>query len=86
MMGKAAFIAATRHARAVMVMAASDRIDFTSPIHEGEMVELTARMLMQERRSMRVAVELFAENPLTADRRHAASAVFTMVSVSEFAT
>jgi acyl-CoA hydrolase len=25
---------------AMMVMAASDRIDFASPIHEGEMVEL----------------------------------------------
>jgi acyl-CoA hydrolase len=81
MMGKAAFIAATRHARAVMVMAASDRIDFTSPIREGEMVELVAAVRMTRRSSVRVEVALWAENLLTGDRRHAATALFTMVSV-----
>jgi acyl-CoA hydrolase len=81
MMGKAAFIAATRHARAVMVMAASDRIDFTSPIREGEMVELVAAVRMTGRSSVRVEVALWAENLLTGDRRHAATALFTMVSV-----
>lgn len=81
MMGKAAFIAATRHARAVMVMAASDRIDFVSPIRQGEMVELAARVAMTGRSSLRVDVELSAENLLTGDRRHAATARFTMVSV-----
>lgn len=81
MMGKAAFIAASRHARAIMVMAASDRIDFTSPVHEGEMVELVATMRMKGRSSVRVEVALWAENLLTGDRRHAATALFTMVSV-----
>lgn len=81
MMGKAAFIAATRHARAVMVMAASDRIDFTSPIREGEMVELGAAVRMQGRSSVRVEVALCAENLLTGERRQAATALFTMVSV-----
>lgn len=81
MMGKAAFIASTRHARAVMVMAASDRIDFISPIREGEMVELVAEVRMTGRSSVRVAVELWAEDLLTGDRRHAATALFTMVSV-----
>ena len=81
MMGKAAFIAASRHARAVMVMAASDRIDFTSPIREGEMVELVTEVRMTGRSSVRVAVALWAENVLTGDRRHAATALFTMVSV-----
>lgn len=81
MMGKAAFIAATRCARGVMVMAASDRIDFTSPIREGEMVELVAEVRMKGRSSVRVAVELWAEHLLTGARRHAATALFTMVSV-----
>ena len=81
MMGKAAFIAATRHARAVMVMAASDRIDFTSPIHAGEMVELVSRIRMQGRSSVAVAVELWAEDLLTGDRRQSAAATFTMVAV-----
>jgi len=81
MMGKAAFIAATRHARGVMVMAASDRIDFTSPIREGEMVELVAVVRMTGQSSVRVEVALWAENLLNGERRHAATALFTMVSV-----
>lgn len=81
MMGKAAFIAATRHARAVMVMAASERIDFVSPIRQGEMVELAARIGATGRSSVRVEVELWAEHLLSGDRRRAATAHFTMVSV-----
>jgi acyl-CoA hydrolase len=81
MLGKAAFIASTRHARAVMVMAASDRIDFTSPVREGEMVELIARVTMAGRSSVRVRVELWAETLLNGDRRRSASAEFVMVSV-----
>ncbi|MBB3349688.1 acyl-CoA thioesterase [Sphingomonas sp. BK069] len=83
MMGKAAFIASTRHARSVMVMAASDRIDFRSPIKEGEMVELTAEVRMTGRSSVRIAVDLSAEDLITGGRRHAATALFTMVSVDE---
>jgi acyl-CoA hydrolase len=81
MMGKAAFIAATRHARAVMVMAASDRIDFASPIREGEMVELISEVRMTGRSSVRVEVELWAEHLLDGGRRRAAAAMFTMVAV-----
>jgi len=81
MMGKAAFIASTRHARAVMVMAASDRINFTSPIREGEMIELVAKIHMTGRSSVQVSVELWAENLLSGARRHAVTALFAMVSV-----
>lgn len=81
MMGKAAFIAATRRARGVMVMAASDRIDFTAPVRAGEMVELASRVVMTGRSSVRVAVELWAEDLLTGQRRRAAAATFTMVAV-----
>jgi acyl-CoA hydrolase len=81
MLGKAAFIAATRHTRAVMVMAASDRVDFTAPVREGAMVELVARVLMTGRSSVRVRVELWGEDLLTAARHRAASAEFVMVAV-----
>lgn len=81
MLGKAAFIASTRHARSVMVMAASDRVDFACPVHEGEMVELIARVKMTGRSSVRVGVELWAENLINAERRRAASADFVMVAV-----
>jgi acyl-CoA hydrolase len=81
MLGKAAFIAATRHTRAVMVMAASDRIDFQSPVREGEMVELAAEIATTGRSSVRVRVGLRAEDLLSGDRRLAASAEFVMVAV-----
>ena len=83
MMGKAAFIAATRHARAVMVMAASDRVDFISPIREGELVELVAKVRMTGRTSVRVEVSLASEDLITGDRRSAATAMFTMVAINE---
>lgn len=82
MMGKAAFIAATRHVRQVLVMASSDRIDFVAPIVEGDIVELVARVKMTGRSSVRVAVKLWSEGVLTGERRCAASALFTLVSVN----
>jgi acyl-CoA hydrolase len=81
MLGKAAFVTATRHTRAVMVMAASDRVDFTAPVREGEMIELIGRVLMTGRSSVRVRVELWGEDLLTAARHRAASAEFVMVAV-----
>ncbi len=83
LMGKAAFICATRHTRSVIVMASSERIDFVSAIRTGEMVELASRVESMGRSSVRVRVELWAENLLSGERRHAASAIFTMVSVDQ---
>lgn len=83
MMGKAAFVAATRHSRAILVMAASDRVDFKSPIRNGEMIELAAEIIHTGRSSIKIEVELWAENLLTGERRHSATAGFTMVSVDE---
>lgn len=83
MMGKAAFIAATRHTREVLVMASSDRIDFVAPIREGDMVELVAEVKMTGRSSVRVAVEIWSEDLLSGIRVHAATAAFTFVAVNE---
>ncbi|MXO98583.1 acyl-CoA thioesterase [Altererythrobacter xixiisoli] len=82
-MGKAAFICATRHTRSVIVMASSDRIDFVSAIRTGEMVELASQVVYTGRSSVVVAVELWAEDLLTGERRRAACAGFTMVSVDD---
>ena len=43
LMGKAAFVAATRRARVPVVMARSEKIEFHVPVRVGELVELTAR-------------------------------------------
>ncbi len=81
LMGKAAFICATRRARAVMVMAASNRIDFTSSIRQGDMVELASRATRVGRSSVTIEVELWAETLLTGERRRSAAAEFVMVAV-----
>ncbi|WP_445193811.1 acyl-CoA thioesterase [Sphingomonas sp. Tas61C01] len=81
MLGKGAFIAATRATRAVMVMAASDRIDFRVPVREGDMTEVVARVTMTGSSSVRVRVDLWSESLLSGERRQAASAEFVMVAV-----
>jgi len=81
LMGKAAFVTATREARRVMVMAASNRIDFSAPIGGGDMVELASRVIRVGRTSLAVEVRLSAENLLTGARRRSATAEFVMVAV-----
>lgn len=81
LMGKAAFVTATRRAREVVVMAATNRIDFKAPIDGGDMIELVSRVKMTGRSSLAVEVQLWAEGLLTGERRRSATAEFVMVSV-----
>ena len=83
LMGKAAFVTATRHAREVVVMAATNRIDFRAPIDGGDMVELVSRVRMTGRSSLSVEVQLWAERLLTGARRRSATAEFVMVVVDD---
>jgi len=81
LMGKAAFVAATRRARTAVVMASSDKIDFHVPVRVGELVELDARVARVGRASMTVEVEVTAEALLTGERRLAMRGSFEMVAV-----
>ena|ERR1700761_6165206 len=81
MMGKAAFVAATRRARCAVVMATSDKVQFHEPVKVGELVELTAQVQRVGRSSMTVAVEVVAETLVTGDRRIAMRGMFEMVAV-----
>jgi acyl-CoA hydrolase len=83
LMEKAAFVAASRHARCSVVMAALKEIDFAAPIHVGEMIEITARVAGVGRSSMRVAVRLCAEDLQTGERRQATMGEFVMVALDE---
>lgn len=83
MMGKAAFVAATRYARRPVVMASSDRIAFHTPVRVGELVELTARVERVGRSSMTVVVDLVSEVLISGHRQCAASGSFEMVAVNE---
>jgi acyl-CoA hydrolase len=81
LMGKAAFVAATRHARRNVVMATSDKIEFHEPIRIGELIELIARVERVGRSSMTVAVEMVRENLMSGQRQSVIRGTFEMVAV-----
>lgn len=81
LMGKAAFVAASRHARGTVVMAASDHVDFHIPVRIGELAELNARVVRVGQSSMSVEVEVIAESLLSGRRQLAMRGRFEMVAV-----
>lgn len=82
-MGKAAFVAATRHCRKAVVMASSQRVDFSNQIQEGEIIEIVPHVVNVGRSSMTVDVRLRAENLQSGKRRECGHASFVMVAVDE---
>lgn len=82
MMGKAAFVAATRHARCPVVMASSEKTAFHVPVQVGQIVELAAEVVRVGRTSMTVIVEVTAEELLSGARRLAVRGSFEMVAVN----
>jgi acyl-CoA hydrolase len=83
LMGKAAFVAATRRARRAVVMATSDKVQFHEPVRVGELIELTASVERVGHSSMTVAVEVVAETLVTGRRRVAMCGSFEMVAVDD---
>lgn len=83
LMAKAAFVAATRHAKGAVVMARSERVDFATPIKVGEMLELVAQVSRTGRSSMTVEVQGTARSigGARAGARIALSGAFEMVAV-----
>ena len=82
MMGKAAFVCATRHARCAVVMAKADSIEFARPIPQGSIIDIRSRIVFQGRSSMTVIVEIVADDP----RGQVAPAIsgrFMMVAVDD---
>jgi acyl-CoA hydrolase len=80
-MDKAAFIAASRYARRTVVTARSEQVDFRMPVRQGQLVEVVARVVQVGRSSMRVEVELFAEDLLDARRELCTSGHFVMIAL-----
>lgn len=78
MMGKAAFIAASRHARRMMVMQRAGDIDFLAPVHSGDMVECVTGIVSQDAHRVEVSVELWAEGLLSGARRIACTGRFVL--------
>lgn len=81
LMGKAAFIAASRHARGAVVMATSEKVAFHHPVAVGQLVEFYAFVTREGRASMTVEVEVTCETLTTGERSLAMKGRFEMVAV-----
>jgi acyl-CoA hydrolase len=81
MMGKVAFLAATRKTRSHVVMASVDGVVFKEPVRVGDLVECVARIEHIGRTSMMVGVEIIREQALTGVRSPAVRGSFKMVTV-----
>ena len=80
---EAAGIVAHRHVRGNAVTASIDRLDFHHPVYIGDVLTLKASLNLVGRTSMEVGVHVNAENPMTGEVRHTASAYVTLVAIGE---
>jgi uncharacterized protein (TIGR00369 family) len=74
---------AVRHARNIAVTASIDRLDFHHPVYVGDLLILKASLNHVGRSSMEVGVRVEAENLLTGEVRHTASAYLTYVAINK---
>jgi acyl-CoA hydrolase len=80
---EAAGIAAVRHSRRRTVTASMDRMSFLVPIKIGQLVTFTATVNAAWRTSMEVGVRVEAEDPRSAQVRHASTAYLTFVALDD---
>ncbi len=78
----AAAICAQRHSKCNVVTASIDGLDFVQPVYKGWVVNLNASINFAGRTSMEVGVRVDAENPVTGEKFHTASAYLTFVALS----
>ena len=74
-------IAAFRHARAPMVTAAVDGLEFLNPIKVGDFVVLKARVTAAFTTSLEVEVKVYSEGALTGTRQMTSRAYLTFVTL-----
>lgn len=72
---------AYRHARSNVVTASIDRLNFLAPIFVGDLVTFKASINMAGKTSMDIGVRVEAENLITGQVRHTASAYLTYVAL-----
>ncbi len=74
-------IAAFRHARALMVTAAVDGLEFLNPIRVGDFIVLKARVTAAFTTSLEVEVKVYSEGALTGTRQMTSRAYLTFVTL-----
>lgn len=82
LMDKLAFIVSSRHTRLPMVTASSEKVDFLSPVMEGDLVEFIGQVVRVGRTSVRVGIEMFSENLMSGERKLCTRGEFVMVAVN----
>lgn len=80
-LGRTALVVATRQARQPVVMAASDKVDFSVPVMVGDIVEVSAKLLGAENGSIKIEATLYVEKPHAYGRRRCARAQFDFVAM-----
>lgn len=81
LMDEASFICATRFSRKKMVTVSTDKIDFNTPIPQGTIIELVARVDTLGKSSCVVKVDIFMEDMYSYKREKAVTGFFTFVAV-----
>lgn len=79
----AAAMSAMRHCRRSVNTVHVDKISFRHPIPLGHLAHLVAQVSFTGTTSMEVGVDVWSENPLTAERKHTSSAFLTFVALDE---
>jgi uncharacterized protein (TIGR00369 family) len=74
-------IVARRHTGTNVVTASIDRLDFHNPVYIGDILRLTASINFVGKSSMEIGVRVEAENVVTGEVRHTASAYLTYVAL-----
>lgn len=77
----AAGIVAARHASSNVVTASIDRLDFFNPVYVGDLLKVNACINYVGTSSMEIGARVEAENFLTGEVRHTASAYLTFVAL-----
>lgn len=77
----AAAIAAQRHSKMPVVTASIDAMNFVAPVYKGWVVNLKASVNFVSKTSMEIGVRVDAENPITGECFHTASAYLTFVAL-----
>ncbi len=78
-----AAVVASRHARSNTVTASIDRLVFHHPVYIGDLLFFKACINMTGKTSMEIGVRVEAENYVTGEVRHTASAYLTFVALDK---
>jgi acyl-CoA hydrolase len=76
-------VSAMRYAGGAVLTASIDRLDFMSPVHDGEVVLLQSQVNYVSRTSIEVGCRVETESMRTRERRYVTKAYLTFVAVDD---